>query len=89
MRVDASELNRFAQLRAGDGPVRELATRDFTRELLEELADARNYSVWRALQEVVKPNPDGELTALVAGGLASIAASFDWATRIRRREQGA
>lgn len=88
-RVGVVELVRFAELRAGDGPVRELATRDFAREVLEELADARNYLVWHALQASTGTPADGELTSGIAGALAGVAVAFDHAWWARQRERGA
>jgi hypothetical protein len=87
--VDAEGLNDFAELRAGDGPVRDLETRDFGREIVEELADARNYLTWRALQEMHRLEADGELTEMVAHALAAVTLAYDWAARIRQRATGA
>lgn len=42
----AGRLSDFAEQRAGDGPVVDAEDRDFALEVLEELADARNYLVW-------------------------------------------
>ncbi len=46
----ADELSQWAEERAGDGPVREIAVRDFREEGLEELVDARNYCCWHIQQ---------------------------------------
>ena len=88
VRVRADELIAFAELRAGHGPVRDLLTRDMGREVREELADARNYLVWWALQASCQREPDGELTALIAGALQPVIVAFDWASRARLRQAG-
>lgn len=77
------QLITFAEARAGDGPVRELADRDFAREIREELADARNYLVWAARQEMANSEPDGEMTAAIAQTLACVTQAFDGALKIR------
>lgn len=87
--VDVDDLIRFAESRAGGVPVRQLQTRDFTREVLEELADARNYLVWRAQQELGRAVPDGEVVGEVARALQSVAVAFAAASLLRTWERGA
>lgn len=48
--LDATALNAFANARAHDGPV--LLDRSLRHEFLEEVADGRNYLVWRVLGEL-------------------------------------
>ena len=63
----SASLIALAQMRAGDKPVRGLASRNFRLEVIEELADAVNYLCWlddqRALQKLGGLNA-GELAAL-------------------------
>lgn len=84
--VDPERLIAFAEQRAGDGPVRDMATRDFGREVIEELADARNYLVWMAAQ-LAGSDDRGELAGLInealGGALASTVLAFDRAERVR------
>lgn len=56
--VDGRALDAFAQARKQPGPVINHATRDFWQEDAEELADARNYTVWWLEQA----RADGTLT---------------------------
>ena len=86
VRVD--ELLAFAELRAGHGGVRELATRDFGLEVREELADSRNYLVWWAQQASCAREPDGELTSMIARALQPVVVAFDWASKARLRQAG-
>jgi hypothetical protein len=88
VKAESAELIRFAEARAGGRPVKDLAGRDFTRELLEELADARNYCVWRAQQELAKPQPDGEVVAAVGRALEATVLAFAAAWRLRSVERG-
>jgi hypothetical protein len=81
----------FAEHRAGYGPVRDLAGRDFLLEVREELADARNYLVWCVLQASQQPmpageEPDGELIQLAICALASVVEGFDFVSRAQRRK---
>jgi len=69
--------------------VRDLASRDFGREVREELADARNYLCWMALQQMAVTDPDEELIALVLYALASVAQAYEYARRMKRRQAGA
>lgn len=48
--ISVKALNEFADQRAGAAPIRDLLTREFDRETLEELADGRNYLCWWAQQ---------------------------------------
>jgi hypothetical protein len=89
VKAEADELIRFAESRAGIRPVEDLAGRDFTRELLEELADARNYCVWRAQQELSKSEPEGAVTAEVGRTLEATVLAFAAAWRLREKERGA
>jgi hypothetical protein len=88
-RVDVDELVAFAELRAGGEIVWDLDDRNFAREVLEELADARNYLVWWALQEALRRDPDGEVTAAVTAALAAVAVAYAAALRGRARALGA
>jgi hypothetical protein len=45
-RAPSAALIAFAEERAGTSDVRDVHRRDFGREVLEELADCRNYLVW-------------------------------------------
>lgn len=51
----AESLAAYAEARTQSGPVRRLKTRNFRREILEELGDAANYFAWlddqRALRD--------------------------------------
>jgi hypothetical protein len=82
------QLVTFAEARAGDGPVHDRDGRDFPREVREELADARNYLVWAAEQEILKADPDGEMTAAIAETLACVTKAFDAALRVRNLRAG-
>lgn len=88
VRADVGDLMVFAELRAV-GPIRNPLDRDFTREALEEFADARNYLVWRAQQELAKPSPEGAVTSLIADALGHVCAGFAAVTRLRAQERGA
>ena len=60
-------LVRFAQERAGDGQVRTLVSRNFHREVREELADSFNYLCWLSDQKAVRGDEGlnaGELACL-------------------------
>lgn len=85
--VDAAYLITFAETRAGLAPVRDPDGRDFVRELLEELADARNYVCW-ALEQVGRGadrNPDlaGEISMAVGQSLAAVTLAFHHANHAR------
>lgn len=75
-------LSRFAEDRAGAGDVR-APDRDFPLEVLEELADARNYLVWTATREMLKPTPAEELLGRAFASLVLVAQAFDAALRLR------
>jgi alkylation response protein AidB-like acyl-CoA dehydrogenase len=85
-RIDDDRLSSFAEQRAGDAPVRDLETRNFAREVLEELADARNYLVWWS-QQVTALDDSSELTGEIieqlGQSLASVATAFGAAERAR------
>lgn len=75
-RATAHRLVAFADQRAGDGPV-ELEDRDLTLEALEELADARNYIVWRLRQLREADTVDiGEITR-TRRALGLVAAAYE------------
>lgn len=87
--VKADVLNAFAELRAGDGPVRERALRDFGLEVVEELADARNYCVWWLDQIAVAASGSvdelpGEITEQIALSLAAVTVAFHHADRAKQ-----
>lgn len=85
--VRPDRLIEFAELRAGHGPVRDIETRDFGRELLEELADARNYATWWARQLALWPPEDADLhialATSISWSLAHTAVAFQHATQAR------
>lgn len=81
-------LAHFAEQRAKPGPVLEPPGRDLVVEALEELADARNYLVWRTASEMREPEPDGQVAALVGEALEHLVRAFDVTMRLhdlRRR----
>lgn len=82
----SDRLIAFAELRAGDGPVRDAAARNFGREVVEELADARNYLVWWAEQVVRSASLDelaGELSEAIGECLAAVSVAYEKAERAR------
>lgn len=84
--VDAEHLTSFAEQRAGTSPVRDQATRNFGREVLEELADARNYLCWFAEQVLVADDHGdlaGEINQAIGQALAATAVAFEHAARAR------
>ena len=85
--VAPERLITFAELRAGSAPVRDLETRDFGREVLEELADARNYAVWwqRQLMLYAPDDPDLHigLSVAISWTLAHTAVAFQHANQAR------
>lgn len=85
--ADGSRLSDFAEARSGRDPVREIATRNFARETLEELADARNYIVWWIEQLATAGGPDdelsGEISEALGMALAAVASAFEQTTRAR------
>lgn len=90
-------LCRLAELRAGSGPVVDIETREFDREVLEELADARNYIVWRLQQidlAITAANGSGrgfeEIRASWVQAMAGVAFAWEHAARAERLalEQG-
>lgn len=60
--ADLARLNDFAEQRAGHAIVRDLKARDFATEVLEELADARNYLAWWDQQIAATPTPAATTT---------------------------
>jgi hypothetical protein len=82
----SDRLIAFAEARAGQAPVRERDTRNFGREVLEELADARNYLVWWVEQIARLHSSDdlaGEITEAVGQTLAAVAIAYEHADRAR------
>jgi hypothetical protein len=83
--VPPARLIAFAEARAGDAPVRDIDSRDFGRELREELADARNYAVWWleqiGLAEIVDTNLAADISRAIAEALAATAVAFEHADR--------
>jgi hypothetical protein len=88
-RVGSSVLIHFAEERAGAGHVRGAESRDFALEILEELADARNYGVWAAAQEMSRSDSDSQVLGEISDTLILIAQAFDAALRIRDRQAAA
>lgn len=73
--VNVDHLNQFATLRAdAGGAYRPAPERDLHREVLEELADARNYLVWW-MQRVVAGEDDADPVAL-SEALGAIAHAY-------------
>lgn len=69
----------FAEARAREGGVTGFPARDLAREGLEELADARNYIVWR-LRELYLPGKDGvdmEVVTPLSVSLAHVVAAHE------------
>ena len=83
--VDAHYLTAFAEERSGEGPVRDLSTRDFLQEVLEELADARNYLVWKRRQMELHAAGwvDEDCATEVLAAAAHIAAAFALVRRLK------
>jgi hypothetical protein len=85
--ADGARLSDFAEARAGTEPVRDQATRNFAREVLEELADARNYLVWWIEQIVAgggrEDELSGEITEQLGQALAATASAYEHATKAR------
>jgi hypothetical protein len=87
--VNAERLIEYAEHRAGPAPVRDLDTRNFAREVVEELADARNYLVWWAEQLTRADNGSdetGEMTSEICAALSHVAAAFEHAERARHHQ---
>lgn len=82
----AEQLAMFAEGRAGTGPVLDLHVRDFRRELLEEIADGRNYAIWDWLQALELQADDGGTHALQT--LVHLTAAFGVALQIPVRRAG-
>lgn len=87
VRMPVEELIVFSERRS-PGPIRDLPTRDFGREVLEELADSRNYLGWMAQQAYLSPTPDAELVALIAEALQGTIVTFTKAHAARLRWVG-
>lgn len=82
--VDAERLSAFAEQRAGTSHVRDLQGRNFAREVLEELADARNYLCWWAAQLLATDDHGdmaGEINEAIGQSLSATAAAFEHAAR--------
>jgi hypothetical protein len=78
LQIAARALDRFAAQRAGDRPIRDADGRDFATEVLEELADARNYLVWWAeqLERLGRP----ELAPTIDAALLGVVSAWQHAT---------
>lgn len=73
--IPPTRLIALAELRAGGAPVRDIETRDFGRELREELADGRNYAVWW-IEQMGLCHPNTPVYADVVGAIGrSLAAT--------------
>jgi hypothetical protein len=81
--VGSAVLIHFAEERAGAGPVRDPDARDFPLEVLEELADARNYLVWLAGWVMAQPGHDPQVLAAISEVLILVAVAFDATLRLR------
>lgn len=57
--VDPWPLIRFSESRIADGPID--LPRDWDREFLEEMSDARNYSCWAIAELQMQGDPEDEL----------------------------
>lgn len=73
-------LSTMAERRAGPGSVSDIDMRNFGHEVLEEIADARNYLVWW-LEQVARgsrrhPHLTGELTIAISRTLAAVTVAF-------------
>lgn len=80
----------FAESRAAArGPVEDLAIRDFTRDALEEIADARNYWCWRAQQEQAKERPDPAVLAQITRCQRAAVHAYVEARQLRALEKDA
>ena len=75
--ADPEPLVLFAEARSDKGPVRDFPTRDFEREVREELADARNYLVWGIYQAQDRGEDPRKLFACLAR-VASAYAVLSW-----------
>lgn len=81
--VPVDELIALSEQRAGTGDVRDLETRDFGREALEELADTRNYLLW--WMEQIAQSSSGsfseraDLITTISRALGNTASAFDHA----------
>lgn len=79
-------LTHFAEHRAKSGPVLEPDGRDLAMEVLEELADARNYLVWRAVSETRRRPPDDDVLAHASRALIHVVRAFDAAMEMVETE---
>ena len=82
---DVEDLIAVSELRAGTGPVSGLPRRSLIREGYEEMADARNYIVWRIKQEYDMGDPDGTRIAHLLNALQGIILAWD---ELRRAARG-
>lgn len=74
--MDVDELIRFSQARAdAHGPTRPARPQGLRREVLEELADARNYLVWW-LQAIHHDEIEGDPDA-IGRSLAAVAVAWE------------
>jgi hypothetical protein len=80
--VKSVVLTRFAEGRARPGAVLEPVGRDLSMEALEELADARNYLVWRAAAEWRSPHPNEDILADISEALVHVVRAFDTTMRL-------
>ena len=78
----AQHLSQFAEHRAGRGPVVDLPTRDFRQEILEEIADGRNYACW--LHEQRAEDGDEEACERAQRVLAHLLAAYAEAVQLPR-----
>lgn len=69
-------LVKFAQFRAGSGQVRQLRSRNFRLDVMEELADALNYLCWLDDAKVVRG--EGGLNAGELAALQHVALAWRW-----------
>lgn len=74
VKLSARALNAYADGRTMPGPVRQGFTRDMVRETREELADARNYLCWRALQSIHEGR--GDDLPFIADALADVVTAW-------------
>lgn len=74
--VDGRALDAFARARTLPGPVRDHATRDLRLEVLEELADGRNYIVWSLEQARAAGTLTVERQHFLMGALGALAVAW-------------
>lgn len=84
--ADHERLSDYAEARAGSGPVIDLDSRNFAREVAEELADARNYLCWWAQQLAARDDHQelaGEINQEIGQALSAVALAYEHAARAR------